>query len=507
MMSSRPLVLHAIHCLTSGGASQAMLALAAHATSRVRILSLTPARPEAKALAESAGIQVVDGPSFPQALRALEDADIVLVHAWNAPELQEFLRSELPPARMIVWVHVAGRGIPQVVAASLLERSDMVVASSSRCLQHVAMAGKSCPLSPRTILPSCDLTRFSTIGRKVAGHCTVGYVGSLEENKLDPNVVALFARVTIPGAEFLFVGDGSLRPVLERAAAALGDGWKFRFAGHAKDIVPYLAEIDLFAFPMARNSYASADLAIMEAMSAGIPAVVLVPDGHNDMIRHGIDGIVTHRDDEFVAAIATLARNPARRAAMGAAARERAIRVFSPPRAVREFDDAYAEVLALPTRRRPAIGRRRDQSGRPVPAGVDALLFAFDSKWPAVEESFRAEGGRAIAADMAIASAGTAWLGRSTGGLLHYLRRHPLDPWLIFWRALGFAGQGLPVRALANFERARELGFPHSPRLELYRDILLGARTHTGHAVAGTPEIPAFVESVLDRVGAVETSA
>ena len=64
-------------------------------------------------------------------------------------------------------------------------------------------------------------------------------------------------------------------------------------------------------------------MAIMEAMSCGLPVICSIIGGTADMIKDGDDGFLVPQED--LAAIATTARilatDPARRAAMGQAAR------------------------------------------------------------------------------------------------------------------------------------------------------------------------------------------
>ena len=67
----------------------------------------------------------------------------------------------------------------------------------------------------------------------------------------------------------------------------------------------------------------AAPVAIMEAMSCGLPVICSIIGGTADMIEDGADGFLVPQED--VAAIATTARilatDPDRRAAMGQAAR------------------------------------------------------------------------------------------------------------------------------------------------------------------------------------------
>jgi len=350
------------------------------------------------------------------------------------------------------------------------------------------------------ILPTRDLAKFGEIAHVHTGKFTVGYVGAIDSNKLSTNVIDLCARIRLPHASFLFVGNGRLRKTLERQANTLDNRHAFRFVGFQEDVVPFLAEFDVFGYPMSPKSFASMDLSVIEAMSAGVPPVVRSPDATCDSIRTGVDGYIVGSDDEYVARIIELASQHERRKAMAQAARANTIEKFSLARLWQSFDRIYSELLNLPKRPRTAIEQAPGPAARQTPTrGADALLLAFGATWPALAASFSAERDQAIAADLEIAAADADWLASTTGGLLHYLSRYPTDPWLVFWRALSFAGQGQYVRSLANLEGARRHHFPDQRRLNLYRDIL--CRLCEQRAVDHASSLRRFGDCVKERIG------
>jgi glycosyltransferase involved in cell wall biosynthesis len=373
-----------IHCLTAGGASLATIAAAANPSVRARILSLTPSEPAGRSLAASADLQVIECSSFDHALNELDAADIVHAHVWNAPELYEVLRADLPPARLLMWVHVAGRALPQVISPAIVARADVVVATSTRCFQHIEPAGRMCRLAPRLILPTRDLTKFGEVAHVRTNAFTIGYVGAIDDSKLSSKVIGLCARMKLPNASFLFVGNGRHRKALERQADALDNRQAFRFVGFQEDVTPFLAEFDVFGYPMSPKSFASMDLSLIEAMSAGVPAVVLSPDGTCDGIRTGVDGYIVGSEEEYIARIAELASQHERRKAMARAARANTLEKFSLPRLWQSFDRIYDELLSLPKRPRAALERANGSiEGQAVTRGADALLLAFGAAWPA----------------------------------------------------------------------------------------------------------------------------
>jgi hypothetical protein len=127
-------VLHIIERLTLGGASRALIGLSKyssrHGEYRHRLVSLLPAQPEAIKLAEEDGIEVVPGADLATVKGEVLDADLVQIHWWNAPVLQRLLRSGLPPCRLMVWCHVVGDTLPNLITPALIDHADLIMASN-----------------------------------------------------------------------------------------------------------------------------------------------------------------------------------------------------------------------------------------------------------------------------------------------------------------------------------------------------------------------------------------
>ena len=89
-------------------------------------------------------------------------------------------------------------------------------------------------------------------------------------------------------------------------------------------------------------------MVLTEAFAAGTPVVASDIAGYRDVVRDGVDGLLTPRGDarELAEALRVLALDPARRARMAAAARERAER-FAWPRVAAEVLEVYEQALAV----------------------------------------------------------------------------------------------------------------------------------------------------------------
>jgi phosphatidylinositol alpha-mannosyltransferase len=106
-------------------------------------------------------------------------------------------------------------------------------------------------------------------------------------------------------------------------------------------------------------------MVLTEAFAAGTPVVASDIAGYRDVVRDGVDGLLTPRGDarELAEALRALALDHARRAQMAAAARERAER-FAWPRVAAEVIEVYEQALAVVGREPARLGGAVSESGQ-----------------------------------------------------------------------------------------------------------------------------------------------
>ncbi len=107
-----------------------------------------------------------------------------------------------------------------------------------------------------------------------------------------------------------------------------------------------LARADVLCAPSLGGE--SFGMVLTEAFAAGTPVVASDIAGYRDVVRDGVDGLLTPRGDAraLAEALRVLALDPARRAGMAVAARERAER-FAWPHVAAEVLEVYEQALAV----------------------------------------------------------------------------------------------------------------------------------------------------------------
>jgi len=180
------------------------------------------------------------------------------------------------------------------------------------------------------------------------GDVVVGILAVLRPEKDHATFLRAGRRIVdeVPRARLLIVGDGPERARLEALAAELGLGDRAVFAGMRSDVREVLSVVDVSV--LSSFTIECFPFSILEAMSAGVPAVCTAVGGLPELVEHGVTGyLVPPRDPEGLArGVVRIIGREGVGAAMGAAARERLERLFTLEASVRETERAFAELLA-----------------------------------------------------------------------------------------------------------------------------------------------------------------
>ena len=174
----------------------------------------------------------------------------------------------------------------------------------------------------------------------------VGCVGNFRSMKRQDLVIGAFARLlpVHPGLRLVLVGDGELRPEIERQVRDLGLGDRVIVFGTATDLPPLYDSFDLFV--QASNSEGLPNV-LLEASSAGLPIVATAAGGtggSSATARRGCSSPSTtwrawHAMHRAIAD-ASLRRR------LGSAARSVIEREYGMDRFCREYAGLYRELLA-----------------------------------------------------------------------------------------------------------------------------------------------------------------
>jgi glycosyltransferase involved in cell wall biosynthesis len=278
--------------------------------------------------------------------RRLRDCDVI-VEVCNGMPFLAPLWARKPMICMVNHVHTdlwrlrfppplstAGRFIEQRVMPFAHRRNLVltVSASTARELESLGVPGERIRMLTNGVAPAGPSAPRSAEPLFLA-------LGRLAEYKRIDLLLRLWDRVRpVVGGRLIVAGDGPERGYLESIA---GPGVTFTGRVSEEGKHRLMAMAWLLVHPALIEGWG---IVVTEAALHGTPALGFDVPGLRDSVQHGRTGLLARTEAGFASAWAALALNPARRAAMGEAARRRASRL-SWSTAVRHFSAVIDEAI------------------------------------------------------------------------------------------------------------------------------------------------------------------
>lgn len=214
--------------------------------------------------------------------RDMSQADIVVVNYWkNNAYLLKFLSYKLPPCRMVAWHHMYAE-IPQI------ER-DLF----NEWIETSPLLGR------RSIWSTGDIKPFLDVKPQSHKRFNVGYVGTVDYRKLHADFLDMCNAVDIPNVMFIVVGENNIGGKTDK---------RFWFTGKVNDVRPFLAVMDIFAYPLRSDHYGTCEQVLGEAMATGLPCVVM--DNPTERYICENTGFIANSPENYIKLIETLYNNP-----------------------------------------------------------------------------------------------------------------------------------------------------------------------------------------------------
>ncbi len=144
-------------------------------------------------------------------------------------------------------------------------------------------------------------------------------------------------------------GDGPLRAELEAAVEKEGIADRVTFLGFQAHDARLYEGLDLYVQPSLAEG---CSITLLEAMASGIPVIASDIDGPTELIEHGVSGLLVPpaHPESLASAIASLADDRGKAAAIGQAGHERSLSRFSSRVFLEKMSRVYEECAALPSR-------------------------------------------------------------------------------------------------------------------------------------------------------------
>ena len=306
----------------------------------------------------------MDWRTIRQLAQLLRQYHVQIVHTHNpAPHFHGVLSSLF--AGRPVCVHTKhGRNYPGNRKRVLLNRglswlTDAIVPVSDNASDVVLQIEKVNPAKVHRIWNGVDTELYKPAASSQKSEVrspVIGTVARLSSEKDQQTMLQAFKLVldqwtqplslqpsTLP--RLTFVGDGPCMAELRNEANHLEIVSQVDFLGARNDISQLLNTLTLFTLSSITEGIS---MTILEAMSCGLPIVATDVGGNREIVNPPECGLIVPPCDPQALAEAylTLLRDPARRAQMGAAGRQRAIKHFSLDSMVSAYVNLYNELLS-----------------------------------------------------------------------------------------------------------------------------------------------------------------
>lgn len=232
----------------------------------------------------------------------------------------------------------------------VLARLDLSVYGSEVQRAIWVRGGEARRAKSRVIYNGVDLRRYQPIAAEEvrgerskygigANPFVIGTVGRLAPEKNQGVLIEALAALRREGRDvhLLLVGDGRGRAMLQRRATELDVVRYVHFAGAQQDVRAALAAMDVFVLPSRMETFSNAAL---EAMAMRRAVILSRVGGAAEMVADGVQGYTVAVDRlkaDLPSLLAKLQSDPALRARLGAAARQRVEREFPVEAMVDEY--------------------------------------------------------------------------------------------------------------------------------------------------------------------------
>jgi glycosyltransferase involved in cell wall biosynthesis len=177
-------------------------------------------------------------------------------------------------------------------------------------------------------------------------------VGRLVYSKAHKILIAAMPAVLkkFPDAKVGICGDGILRPKLEEQIESLGLSDSVKLLGQSDHVEKFLASADVFVMP---SLWEGLPIALLEAMSAGLPVIATKVEGVEEVITEGEQGLLVPKEDAvaLAEAIMKLLADPPLRRKLGTASKARVMTSYTTDQMCEKYLDLMLNKLGKITKR------------------------------------------------------------------------------------------------------------------------------------------------------------
>lgn len=261
------------------------------------------------------GIPVVISDNAANIAERISANEVTVVNWWGHPLMIRLLM-ELPlvKGRFVIWSHINGCSYPYL-RAEFLDCFDRVLFTSPYSENNSLWSSKQKKklFEKSTVIygmgdfnPAMVCPKKSFFNNE---QLVIGYVGTLNYAKLNRRWFDYYGKAieNFKNVKIFMIGEPS-KEVLNDAKK-YGIEKNVIFTGYISDVYEYYSKMDIFAYFLCDENYATTENAMIEAMALGIPVIALNNPVEAYIIENYKSGILINSPGEFVEAIRWLIKD------------------------------------------------------------------------------------------------------------------------------------------------------------------------------------------------------
>lgn len=297
--------------------------------------------------AQRKGIPVYIEPDVQEIETLMETADVTVINWWGHPLMVQFVAG-LPdvPCRLALYCHVNGCVYPYF-PFEFLNGFDAVMFTTPYSYENPLWTEKEKVLIGKksgVVYGMGDFRPESYTPRnsyEKKGNFKVGYIGTLNYAKLNPNFITYCEAAAKRAGNLRFVLAGDIADDVRADIAQSRIADKFDYIGYVENTEDYYKYIDVLGYLLNGYTYATTENVLLEAMAYATPIVALCQGVEKYILKGGHSGYLVNSVKEYADAIARLYGSKEKRQALGEGARKFCIEKYS----YKENRKAYKEIL------------------------------------------------------------------------------------------------------------------------------------------------------------------
>ena len=353
-------------------------------------------------------------------------SSIVEIDFWNHPALLSFLNENpLRDVRVLVYSFVSGHAPPNLIPEAIVNYADWIALPGPSSLDDPQLVRI---LERHSVIFALGgVSRTSQVKLVPHDKTVVSYVGTAGHEKLHPNFIYACNRILKrhPNTRFQ-IATNDTSDHLKSETISLNISKQFDFQVKVNDIAKFHRYSDIFGYPLKSDHYGTAEQALLEAMGAGIPPVVLDNHAEKYLIEDGRTGLVASSIDQYADLVSFLIENPEFRLKLGHNARHYAADEFAAYKTMEKLHSTYNEIASLPCKDRLLEVEFFTNENRgwilfTLCLGQNAPPILYDNATCITEKNYWLMKSKSLSYTKS----------KKKGGLLHYLEHFPNDRKLI----------------------------------------------------------------------------